>query len=331
MRRWFRVIAFGGLAFFAVAAAVVHGDLLSGGGLFFVVLAALAVVLEERALRDLGAGRQAEADSLSRILRGLSRSVSPDAIVDAIVEDLGEATTADHVVVVRLRPERQALEATLVSSRAGVPSSTTLLPLSDLEDPGPGGIATAVEPGAVPGGADGAGAGGASEGAGAGAAESADGGGERRRERRTGRGAPAVLIPSARGGGAVLGAVRSLRTPRPFAPPVADAAAAARIAWRIADRVGKVYGLRNTIQVPLRADDAVVGAIVLSRRLPEAWGPASVRLLDDAAYEASAALGRAYSHRAAEARAATDAAHGAAEPSLLRRVLRAAGAATARR
>ena len=55
-------------------------------------------------------------------------------------------TAADHTVVVRLRPEHQALEATLVSSRAGVPSSTTLLPLSDLEDPGPGGIATDVEP-----------------------------------------------------------------------------------------------------------------------------------------------------------------------------------------
>src|SRR6185437_11540674 len=53
------------------------------------------------------------------------------------VEDLGVAAGADHTVVVRLRADARILEATLVSSRAGVPSSTTMLPLSDLEDPGP--------------------------------------------------------------------------------------------------------------------------------------------------------------------------------------------------
>jgi diguanylate cyclase (GGDEF)-like protein len=286
-RRWLLVVAFVGLGAFAASAAAVHQELLSVGALVFVALAAVAVVVEERAIREMGEGRQAEADSLSRILRGLSRSVSPDAIVDAIVEDLGEVTAADHTVVVRLRPERQALEATLVSSRVGVPSSTTLLPLSDLEDPGTGALSTDVEAGAVPVGAE--------------------GGRERRAERGVPGGNSPALMPATRGSAAVLGAVRSLRTPRPFAPPVADVAAATRIAGRIADRVGKVYGLRNTVQVPLRADDAVVGAIVLSRRLPEAWSPASVRLLDDAAAEASAALGRAYSHRAAEARAATDA------------------------
>jgi diguanylate cyclase (GGDEF)-like protein len=279
IRRWLLVGASAGLAAFAVLAAIVHRDLLTVGALIFAALMALAVAIEERAMRDVEAGRRAEADSLSRILRGLSRSVSPDAIVDAIVEDLGEVTAADHTVVVRLRPERQALEATLVSSRAGVPSSTTLLPLSDLEDPGLGGVQTDVEPVAVPVGPEQAVA-----------------------ERRS-----AVLTPSARSSTAVLGAVRSLRTPRPFAPPIADPAAAARIAARIAYRVGKIYGLRNTVEVPLRADDAVVGAIVLSRRLPDPWSPASIRLLNEAAAEASAALGRAYSHRAAEARASTDA------------------------
>ena len=53
---------------------------------------------------DLDARRRDEAESFARILSGLSRSVSPDAIVDAIVESSSvEATGADHVVVVRRR------------------------------------------------------------------------------------------------------------------------------------------------------------------------------------------------------------------------------------
>ena len=42
-----------------------------------------------------------EAESFARILRGLSRSVSADAIVSAILDDLIDATAADHVVLVR--------------------------------------------------------------------------------------------------------------------------------------------------------------------------------------------------------------------------------------
>jgi len=80
-----------------------------------------------------------------------------------------------------------------------------------------------------------------------------------------------------------------------------------RIAGRIAGRVGDIYGLRNTLAAPLRVDGAVVGAIVLSRRLADEWSSASARLLSDSAQEASAAFARAYSHRAAEARASTDA------------------------
>ena len=50
--------------------------------------------------------RRDEAESFARILSGLSRSVSPDAILDAIVDELGDATGADHIVVVRRRPGR---------------------------------------------------------------------------------------------------------------------------------------------------------------------------------------------------------------------------------
>jgi len=238
-----------------------------------VAVVALAVAFHARAVRDIERARQQAADSFSRILRGLSRSVSPDAIVEAIVEDLGEAAGADHTVVVRLRPEGRLLEATLVSSRAGVPSSTTLLPVSDLEDPGPGGIRTEVDGIAVPM---------ANE-----PAPSQVAGATRR-------------VP-------VMAARPLSRLARPFAAHLVDGDAADRIARRIAERVGAVYGLRNTIAVPLRIDDAVVGAIVLSRRMADGWSDSSVRLLSDAAGEASAALARAYSHRAAETRASTDA------------------------
>jgi diguanylate cyclase (GGDEF)-like protein len=106
----------------------------------FVLLGLVAVVgcaaiLHRDAVHALEVGRRSEAESFARILRALSRSVSPDAMVEAIVEELGRATGADHIVVVRQRAAGGALEATLVSSRPGVPSSTTLFPIADLEDP----------------------------------------------------------------------------------------------------------------------------------------------------------------------------------------------------
>ena len=80
-------------------------------------------------------GRRAEAESFARILSGLSRSISPDAILSAIVDELARATDADHIVVVRRRPDARVLDATLISARPGVPDSSTLLPIADLEDP----------------------------------------------------------------------------------------------------------------------------------------------------------------------------------------------------
>ena len=58
---------------------------------------------------------------------------------------------------------------------------------------------------------------------------------------------------------------------------------------------------------PLTTDGGVIGAIVVSRRTADAWPASAQRILAGAAVEASAALSRAYSHRQAEARAATDA------------------------
>ena len=103
---------------------------------FLVILAAaVAAVGHRNAVAGLEARGRAEAESLARSLRGLSRSVSADAIVAAILEDLLDATDADHVVVVRRRPDGSALDATLVTRRASVPTTTTTLPVTDLEGP----------------------------------------------------------------------------------------------------------------------------------------------------------------------------------------------------
>jgi len=99
-----------------------------------IVVVGLAAGRNRLAVQALELGRRVEAESFARILQGLSRSVSPDAIMEAIVEEIGTGTGADHIVVVRRRPEARVLEATLVNTRTGGPSSSTLFPISDLED-----------------------------------------------------------------------------------------------------------------------------------------------------------------------------------------------------
>jgi diguanylate cyclase (GGDEF)-like protein len=132
-------------AFLVVVLVVVARALGSGAGpidwflLVIVVVAGVGALLHASAVAGLDARRHSEADSFARILSGLSRSVSPDAIVDAIVEELGDATRADHIVVVRRRRDTRLVEARLVSAHSGVPSHTTLLPAGDLEDPVDGG------------------------------------------------------------------------------------------------------------------------------------------------------------------------------------------------
>ncbi len=100
-----------------------------------IVVVAFVAVRHRMAVGALETSRRGEAESFARILQGLSRSISPDAIVDAIVEEIGSGTGADHIVVARRRPDARVLEATLVNTRTGGPSSTTLFPISDLEDP----------------------------------------------------------------------------------------------------------------------------------------------------------------------------------------------------
>jgi diguanylate cyclase (GGDEF)-like protein len=99
---------------------------------------------------------------------------------------------------------------------------------------------------------------------------------------------------------------RNIRT-RPWDPSsLQGEARASEVANRIAYRLRYVYGLRNTLAAPLQSGRSIAGAIVLSRRTGEVWPEAAVRLLNSAAFEASAALARVYSHQAAESEARTD-------------------------
>jgi diguanylate cyclase (GGDEF)-like protein len=234
-----------------------------------VVVVGFAAFRHRQAVEVLEVGRRAEAESFARILQGLSRSISADAIVEAIVEEIGIGTGADHIVVVRRRPDARVLEATLVNSRTGGPTSSTLFPISDLEDPTRVvGSSRRETVGILVSATAGAGA---------------------------GRGRASMASPQAARGTSRPGAGRE--TPE----------AALVVAERIAARARSVYGLKHTISAPLTTDQGPVGAIVVSRRTADSWPESAERILAGAAVEASAALARAYSHRQAEERASTDA------------------------
>ncbi len=96
----------------------------------------LAAVKERGQLAVAEGTRRADAENFARILRRLSNSVSPDAIVTAIVDELGAASGSDHVGVVRRQPDARSLEATVSSPRTGAPPSRTYLSLAELDDPG---------------------------------------------------------------------------------------------------------------------------------------------------------------------------------------------------
>jgi diguanylate cyclase (GGDEF)-like protein len=105
-------------------------------GLVVLALVALTVIaagVHQRSVATLEAARRAEAEHVARILQGLSRSATPDAIVAAIVTDLAAGTGADHIVVVRRRPDTGAFEATLAGARPGDPTTTTTLPPAGLD------------------------------------------------------------------------------------------------------------------------------------------------------------------------------------------------------
>jgi len=98
-------------------------------------VAALATVylVEVTLRRRLAAEREQSEAGLARTLHQMSRSVSSDAIVDTVLDDLRRRADADHILVARLRPAERVVEATLVSTRARVPPSRTMLPMSVLD------------------------------------------------------------------------------------------------------------------------------------------------------------------------------------------------------
>jgi diguanylate cyclase (GGDEF)-like protein len=264
------------------------------------LLAGTAGLINRQAVSALEAGRRAEAESFARILSGLSRSVSPDAILGAIVDELARATEADHIVVVRRRPDARVLDATLISARAGVADSSTLLPIADLEDPVFETHVVEREPVTVAVMADAA----HPVAVGVELATQVDVA-RARVDALIGMGGRARADLAGRFGGGDAGPDA---TGRERTGPLAGAGREGQlVADRIAARVRRVYGLRRTLAAPLTSDGAVVGAIVLSHRTGDSWSATTRRLLSGAAEEASAALSRAYSHQAAEARASTDA------------------------
>ncbi len=295
-------------------------------------VAALAAIAHRNAVIDLESRGRAEAESFARILRGLSRSVSADAIVGAIVDDLADATGADHVVVVRRRPDGTALDATLVTRRSGVPNSSTVLPLGDLDLPerhtGPVAVpiddgADAHAPARVAAMASGVAVATTGERESLHSARSASPaapapapaavrrplGGTAEHRRRTGWAGPAVVAVRASLAQLFLdlGIGRDARPAAAFArAEVLGRGAPAAAAARITDRVRAVYGLSHTLAAPLRRGDAVIGAIVLARRDREPWGPASRRLLAAAAIETATAFERTDLYRTAAANASTD-------------------------
>ena len=300
-----------------------------------VIVAAVAAIAHRNAVAGLESRGRGEAESFARILRGLSHSVSADAIVSAILDDLIAATAADHVVLVRRRSDGVALDATLVSRRAGVPTTTTVLPLSVLDASPDGeerapvavpmGQAEAVpapelpqavpsEPDAVPPDAETAGphvqlatpapltAPTPTPAALPRVARRAsDVGGGRMLIRRVAAETLALLKDVGLPTPDLLGARGTSK-----ASEVLARGPEALVTERVADRVRSVFGLSHTLTVPLRAERGVIGAIVLSRRDRDAWSQSARRLVRVAATETAAALDRAMSQREVAASASTD-------------------------
>jgi diguanylate cyclase (GGDEF)-like protein len=107
-------------------------DLLLTIGLVALVLSLYVLYATLEALTRNRIEREA---SIRRIVSGLSRSLSPESVVDTVISDLRSATDADHVVVARVSQPDMNVEVTLVAAQADAPPSrTTLKP--EIDAPG---------------------------------------------------------------------------------------------------------------------------------------------------------------------------------------------------
>ncbi len=93
-------------------------------GLLSLALALYAMSVTSAALTRDRLEREA---AMRRVVSGLSRSLSPESVVDTVISDLRAATDAEHVVVARVSPRDGHVEVTLVAARADAPPSRTIL------------------------------------------------------------------------------------------------------------------------------------------------------------------------------------------------------------
>jgi diguanylate cyclase (GGDEF)-like protein len=122
----------------AVAAWLLYED---GIGLVDLILTvgllslALALYVMHASRADLARHRLERESSIRRIVTGLSRSLSPEAVVDTVISDLRAATDADHVAVARVSQPDMNVEVTLVAAQADAPPSRTIL-RPEIDGPG---------------------------------------------------------------------------------------------------------------------------------------------------------------------------------------------------
>ncbi len=107
-------------------------DLVLAVGLVALVLSLYVMYATVEALTRNRIEREA---SIRRIISGLSRSLSPEAVVETVITDLRSATDADHVVVARVSQPDKNVEVTLVAAHADAPPSRTLL-RPEIDGPG---------------------------------------------------------------------------------------------------------------------------------------------------------------------------------------------------
>ena len=119
------------LAALATLAAwlMVEGGIAATDVLLVVIVAVLAIATYELYVTTAALARhrlEREA-SIRRVVSGLSRSLSPESVVDTVITDLRAATDADHVVVARVIQPDKNVEVTLVAAHADAPPSRTIL------------------------------------------------------------------------------------------------------------------------------------------------------------------------------------------------------------
>ena len=260
-----RLVIAGAVALLAIAAvgALIDGlvtwvDVLQAA---LVMILGIGLLIHDRLAAMIAERRRSRESGMTRILQGLSRSMSPEAVVEAIVAELRSTSGADHVVVARLRRPDHVVEVTLVTARANVPPSRTWLRpdvpelSSDVVAPTPPPVLVVPPHSSTPDATQGRSTGSPS-----------------------GNTEPTSQVDD---------------SPSPATP--------ARIAAEeIARRVRSAYGLPFTLTEPLVTERRFLGALILSRRTREPFADPERRLLGWAAREVAAAFSRAYTLEDAE-------------------------------